>query len=160
MYICNKLNKKDSMKIASLLLFLTVSVFSFSQADTTKDKKPKSEKSAQELGSIEIVKDPRVDALVKKQAYPLNADGIPEIPGYRVQLLFDSDKKKVDEMRARFISMNPTIETYVIYNAPNYLLKAGDCRNYSDAEKIRDSSKRVFPAAFIVREKVKLPKID
>ncbi|MGJ8661312.1 MAG: hypothetical protein ACSHXL_04690 [Bacteroidota bacterium] len=148
------------MNIFNVILFLSISMVSYSQTDTTKEKKPKVDKPMAVNGGIEIVKDSRIDDLIKKQAYPLNADGIPQIPGYRVQLLFDSDKKKVDEMRARFISMNPNIETYVVYNAPNYLLKAGDCRTYVDAEKIRDASRRTFPASFIVREMVKLPKID
>lgn len=145
------------MKTIGIFLVLFVSSLAFGQVEKEKEKKDKIET---EKGGIEIIKDPRVDGLVRAQAYPLSPDGIPQIPGYRVQLLFDSDKKKVDEMRARYISMNPEVETYVIYNAPNYLLKAGDCRTYNEAEKIRDASRRTFPGSFIVREMVKLPKMD
>jgi len=148
------------MKIVGVLLILSFSLVSFGQTDKEKDKKPKSENTSINQGEIEIIKDPRVDGLVRKQAFPLSPDGIPQIPGYRVQLLFDSDKKKIDNMRAHYISMNPNIETYIIYNAPNYLLKAGDCRTYNDAEKIRDAARRSFPASFIVREMVKIPKLD
>ena len=148
------------MKILTILSILFVSFVSFGQPEKDKDKKPKIESSSANPGSIEIIKDSRIDGLVRKQAFPLSPDGIPQIPGYRVQLLFDSDKKKVDEMRARFISMNANVETYIIYNAPNYLLKAGDCRTYNDAEKIRDASRKIFPASFIVREMIKIPRLD
>jgi len=148
------------MKIVGILLILSFSLISFSQTDNGKDKKPKSENTPIHQVGIEIIKDSRLEAIVKKQAFLLSPDGIPQIPGYRVQLLFDSDKKKIDDLRARFISMNPNIETYIIYNAPNYLLKAGDCRLYNDAEKIRDAARRSFPASFIVREMVKIPKLD
>ncbi|MFA7272447.1 MAG: SPOR domain-containing protein [Crocinitomicaceae bacterium] len=131
------------MKNAIHILFVLLSLNSFGQTE-----------------GIEIIKDPRVDGLVRKQAFPLSASGIPQIAGYRVQLAFDSDKKKIDALRSRFISMNPTVETYIIYNAPNYLLKAGDCRNYNDAEKIRDASNKTFPACFIVREMINLPRLD
>jgi hypothetical protein len=131
------------MKNAICLLFVLLSLNSYSQTE-----------------GIEIIKDARLDGLVRKQAFPLSASGIPQIAGYRVQLAFDSDKKKIDALRARFISMNPTVETYIIYNAPNYLLKAGDCRNYNDAEKIRDASNKTFPACFIVREMINLPRLD
>lgn len=150
------------MKKFCLILTICISFVSIGQSKETKDldKKVTEEKAVVNTSGIEIIKDPRVDGLVRRQAFPVSADGIPQIPGYRVQLLFDSDKKKVDEMRARFISINPTVETYVIYNAPNYLLKAGDCRTHSDAEKIRDAVRRTFPGSFIVREMIKLPKLD
>jgi hypothetical protein len=147
------------MKIAGIFIALCISLFSFGQSKEN-DSKATGGKSIVLASGIEIIKDPRVDGLVRKQAFALSPDGIPQIPGYRVQLLFDSDKKKVDDMRAKFISINPLVETYVFYNAPNYLLKAGDCRTYNDAEKIRDAVRRSFPGSFIVREMIKLPKLD
>lgn len=150
------------MKIVVILITLCFSMFSFSQTKEIKDvdRKVIDEKTPAPMSGIEIIKDPRIDGLVRKQAFPVSPDGIPQIPGYRVQLLFDSDKKKVDDMRARFINMNPSVETYIVYNAPNYLLKAGDCRTYNDAEKIRDAVRKTFPGSFIVREMVKVPKLD
>jgi hypothetical protein len=150
------------MKFVVFFTALCMSMFSLGQTKESKDntKKVAAEKPTVFSGGIEIIKDPRLDGLVRKQAYPVSSDGLPQIPGYRVQLLFDSDKKKVDDLRARFISTHPTVETYVFYNAPNYLLKAGDCRTYNDAEKIRDAVRRTFPGSFIVREMIKLPKLD
>lgn len=147
------------MKIVVILITLCFSMYSLGQ---TKEeiKKVVDEKTPAPTSGIEIIKDPRIDGLIRKQAFPLGADGMPQIPGYRVQLIFDADKKKVDEMRARFINTNPNVETYVVYNAPNYLLKAGDCRTYNDAEKIRDAVRRSFPGSFIVREMIKVPKLD
>jgi hypothetical protein len=150
------------MKVLFLVLTFTLSALAFGQTKDAKpvDKKIVDDKTPVATSGIELIKDPRVDGLVRKQAFPLSPDGIPQIPGYRVQLLFDSDKRKIDEMRARFINANPSIETYIVYNAPNYLLKAGDCRTYNDAEKIRDAVRRSFPGSFIVREMIKVPKLD
>ncbi len=111
-------------------------------------------------GKVEIVKDPRVDALVRDQADRINVTGIPQVPGFRIQLIFDNDKKKIDQLRAKFIASNPGVDTYVVYNAPNYILKAGNYIERSDALRLRDQSLRLFPTAFVVKEMVNMPRIE
>lgn len=111
-------------------------------------------------GHVEIYKDQRIDGLVKKQGLVIPPATSPQMPGYRVQLIFDSDRKIVDEARNRFISSYPKVDTYVIYNAPNYVLKVGDFRSQLEAEKVKDSFVRDFPTCFIIKEMVNLPRID
>lgn len=111
-------------------------------------------------GHIEIYKDQRIDGLVKKQGLVIPPATSPQMPGYRVQLIFDSDRKTVDEARNRFISSYPKVDTYVIYNAPNYVLKVGDFRTQLEAEKVKDSFVRDFPTCFIIKEMINLPRID
>jgi hypothetical protein len=111
-------------------------------------------------GNVEIVKDPRIDALVRKQSTIVPPATSPQMAGYRIQLFFDSDRKAIDEARAKFISMYPKIDTYIIYNAPNYFLKVGDFRTQLDAERVRESILRDFPTSFIVKELINLPRID
>ena len=111
-------------------------------------------------GVIEIKSDPRIELLVKKQGMPSNASNSPQISGFRIQITFDPERKTIDEARERFTAVYPTIDTYVIFNAPNYFLKVGDFRTQLEAEKIKDGLTRDFPTSFIIKEQINLPRID
>ena len=111
-------------------------------------------------GKVEVIRDPRLDILVKKQGTPVPPASTPQITGYRLQLFFDSDRKKVDEARSRFVSQFPKVDTYIIYNAPNYILKAGDYRTHQEADKLKDQVVSGFPTCFVVKELINLPRID
>lgn len=111
-------------------------------------------------GNVEIIKDARIDALVKKQGMVIPPATSPQITGYRVQLFFDSDRKLVDEARSKFIAAYPKIDSYIVFTAPNYVLKVGDFRTELEAERIKDNLFMNFPTSFIVKELVNLPRID
>jgi len=111
-------------------------------------------------GNVEIIKDARIDALVKKQGMVIPPATSPQITGYRVQLFFDSDRKLVDEARSKFIAAYPKVDSYVVFTAPNYVLKVGDFRSELEAERIKDNLFKDFPTSFIVKELVNLPRID
>lgn len=111
-------------------------------------------------GNVEIVKDGRIDHLVRKQGEIVPPATGPQMAGYRLQLFFDSNKEKVDQARVRFVSEYPKVDTYVTYNAPNYVLKVGDFRTKLEADKIKAQVEQAFPTCFIVKEKINLPRID
>lgn len=111
-------------------------------------------------GSVEIIRDTRVDNLVRKQSEIIPPATAPQINGYRVQLFFDSNKTLVDQARIKFVSQFPKIDTYIIYNAPNYFLKVGDFRTEMEADRIKQEVTSQFPTSFVVKEKVNLPRID
>lgn len=113
-----------------------------------------------QTGNVEIIKDARIDALVKKQSMVIPPATSPQITGYRVQLFFDSDRKLVDEARSKFVAAYPKVDSYVVFTAPNYVLKVGDFRSELEAERIKDNLFRDFPTSFIVKELVNLPRID
>jgi hypothetical protein len=109
---------------------------------------------------IEIIKDPRIDGLIKKQGEIIPPATVPQITGYRIQLFFDTEKKAVDDARAKFISMYPKVDTYVTYTAPNYFLKVGNFRTHLEAEKVKTSVDKEFPTNYIIKELINLPRID
>lgn len=109
---------------------------------------------------IEIIIDPRVDALIKKQGEIIPPSTVPQITGYRIQLFFDTEKNKVDDARTKFISLFPKVETYIIYMAPNYFLKVGNFRTHLEAEKVKITIDKDFPTNYIVKELINLPRID
>ena len=131
------------IKNSCFLIFIFFSLISFSQEN-----------------QIEIIKDNRIDALVKKQGEIIPPASVPQITGYRIQLFFDIEKKAVDDARAKFISMYPKVDTYVTYTAPNYFLKVGNFRTHLEAEKVKTSVDKDFPTNYIIKELINLPRID
>ena len=55
-------------------------------------------------GNVEIIKDSRIDALVRSEGAIPAGETAQQIVGYRVQLFFDSNKSAVDNARSRFVS--------------------------------------------------------
>lgn len=115
--------------------------------------------NAQE-GNVEIVKDPKIESLIKQEGQIIPPATSPQLTGYRIQLFFDDNKSKVDEARSKFLSLHPKVDTYINYNSPNYFLKVGDFRTQMEAEKVKATIDSQFPTAFIVKEKINLPRID
>lgn len=111
-------------------------------------------------GDVQVVKDARIDALVNKQSEINPPEIKPQIDGYRVQLLFDSDRSVINNARSRFVSQFPKIDTYIDYSAPNYFLKVGDFRTRLEAEKIKAAVEAEFPTSFIIKVKINLPRLE
>ena len=111
-------------------------------------------------GDIKIIKDNRIDALVEKQGEVVPPAIKPEIDGFRIQLIFDSDKSAINSARSSFFSQYPKVDTYVEFNAPNFILKVGDFRTRLEAEKVRASIVEEFPTSFIIKEKINLPRLE
>lgn len=109
---------------------------------------------------VTIVKDSRIDDLVRAQSQSSTNTTAPEITGYRLQLTFDSNKSVVDDSRSRFSAQFPKVDTYVEFVAPHYFLKVGDFRTQLEAEKVKAATAAQFPTCFIVKEKINLPRID
>lgn len=112
------------------------------------------------FSQIEVKKDPRIEGLVKMQGTPIAPETTVQMNGYRVQLAFDSEKSTVDEARAKFSALYPKVDTYVEFKAPHYFLKVGDFRTYLEAEEIKAMTGGLFPTAFIVKERINLPRVD
>jgi len=136
-----RLHMKISTTIS--LCFILVGIQSFAQS-----------------GSVEIIKDSRIDNLVRNQGAIIPPATGPQINGYRIQLFFDSNKQLVDQARVKFITKFPKVDTYVIYNAPNYFLKVGDFRTQLEADKVKQEVASEFPTSFVIKEKINLPRID
>lgn len=111
-------------------------------------------------GHVDVIKDSRIDGLVRAQSTIVPPATMPQITGYRLQLFFDTNKSAVDDARSRFISMFPKVDTYVEYTAPHYFLKVGDFRTQLEAEKVKSACDKQFPTSFVVKEQVNLPRID
>jgi hypothetical protein len=137
------INSELFMRTLILLLSFFISLTVFSQK-----------------GDVSITKDERIDYLIKQRGLIVPPATSPQITGYRIQLIFDSNKKLIDDSRSKIVSIYPKIDTYINYNAPHFVLKVGDFRTKQDAERIRDSLLRDFPTSFVIKETINLPRID
>lgn len=111
-------------------------------------------------GNVAVSMDPKIENLIKQEGQIIPPATSPQLTGYRIQLFFDDNKGKVDEARSKFLSLHPKVDTYLNYNSPNYFLKVGDFRTQMEAEKVKATIDAQFPTAFIVKEKINLPRVD
>jgi hypothetical protein len=100
-----------------------------------------------------VVKDSRIDEKIQNKAQK-------QLLGYRVQICFDSDKTLVDQMRAKFISQYPKIDTYITFDAPNFNLKVGDFRTQIEAEKLKEKIVADYSITITHKELINLPRVD
>jgi hypothetical protein len=112
------------------------------------------------FSQVKITKDPRIDDLIKQAAPIVAPFKVPTIVGFRIQLAFDSDKAMIEDLRMKFMSAYPKIDTYLVFNAPNYFLKAGDFRTKLETERVMNTIRNQFPTAFLLKERIFLPRID
>ena len=102
---------------------------------------------------IQLIADSRIEQKVAAKNSKL-------MPGYRVQLCFDSDKTIIDQTRAQFVSEYPKIDTYVRFEAPNFNLMVGDFRTQKEAEELVERIRGRYPLTIVHKDQINLPRID
>jgi hypothetical protein len=129
------------MRLSLLTLFTFLSTLFFAQTNGK---------------GIVIIKDKKIDELIEnKSNIKKNST-----TGYRVQIYFSTNKNELNDVRLKFIKSYPRIETYITYDAPNYLLRVGDFSEKNDAEKFKKEIFREFPDNFLVKCGINLQNND
>jgi hypothetical protein len=80
--------------------------------------------------------------------------------GYRVQICFDPNKSTVEEVRNRFISSYPKIDTYMNFEAPYFSLKVGDFRTQIEAQSFAEKLQGSYSLNIVHKEQINLPRVD
>ncbi|WP_183566981.1 SPOR domain-containing protein [Mucilaginibacter sp. SP1R1] len=114
-------------------------------------------------GKVEVIKDPLVDTLIAKRFELNNASGVSTAfssNGYRVQIFSGSNRKAAYSAQAKLQDQYPDLRTYIIYNEPNFKVRAGDFRTRLEAQKLMQELQSSFPSLFIIAEKINPPKTD
>ncbi len=102
-------------------------------------------------GEIRYIQDERIAILDDYlKTHPIKHDG------YRIQLVFGS-REVVSSAKSRFLS-SYSYSSYEDYLPPNFRLRVGDYLTRFQAEKGLREIKGRFPAAYIVRDKIEVPK--
>ncbi len=120
--------------------------------------------SAQTRGQVMVIKDARIDSLIAHRLIdtksPLGKIANSSGRGYRVQFFISPNRNEVYAKQAVFNELYPDLRTYIIYQEPNYKIKAGDFRTRLEAQKLMHDIRPQFPTLFLLSEKINLPKID
>lgn len=111
-------------------------------------------------GSVQIIKDSRIDKLSEYVGTPQNGKPTVTMNGYRIQAFFDQDKNLVNQKRAEYLSQFSEQNAYIDYLAPNFRLRIGDFRTKLDAVCYLEEIKNIFPDAVIVMDDIELPPLE
>jgi len=115
-------------------------------------------------GTVTVVKDPRVDMLVRKQIEineETTRDSRRNMPGFRIQVLNSPDRSKVFAAKAKVYQEFPDLKPYLLYQAPNYKLKVGNFKTQEEAEEMQKQLERLFPSGlYIIRDVIEVKVSD
>ncbi|MVT09727.1 SPOR domain-containing protein [Chitinophaga sp. ysch24] len=100
-------------------------------------------------GSVKVVKDSRLDLLIKKQIY-INTLAIRNQPGFRVQLISTNKRNEASDIKARAMQLYPEYRTYMDYQAPYFKVRIGDFKNRDEAAELREKLSNSFPGGVFV----------
>lgn len=118
-------------------------------------------------GNVKVFQDPLVDSLLAQyQVLRLTIMENPDqksIPGYRIQIFFDSGLNSSDrarQARDEFMLLFPDIPAYISWKAPNYRVRAGDFRTKLEAEKLLQLIMIDYPTAWVTKDEINFPVIN
>lgn len=112
-------------------------------------------------GKVTIIKDSRIDELVRKEAAFNEALNLaPKAgKGYRLMVLSTNDRPLAMKLRAQLLQYYPDQKIYMLYSPPNIKLKFGDYLEKADAENMRKDilkNKLVTGNIYIVPDKIEV----
>jgi hypothetical protein len=84
------------------------------------------------------------------------------IPGYRIQIFFDSGLNSSDrarQSRDEFQAKYPEIQAYVNWKAPNYRVRVGDFKTRLEAEKTLQMILIDYPNAWVIKDEINFPQL-
>ncbi|MFD2145095.1 SPOR domain-containing protein [Mucilaginibacter antarcticus] len=122
-------------------------------------------------GTVEIIKDARIDSFAARRATLKVSGGSSSAPavssggagtssyGYRVQIFNGPNRKSAFATQEQFINEHAGMRTYISYSAPNYKVHAGDFRTRLEADRMMQELKGAYTGLFIIRAKINPPKI-
>lgn len=115
--------------------------------------------------SVSIIKDPRINRLVKKQAQ-INEETTRAnrrtMPGFRIQVINTNDRKVAIDTKTKVYQLYPELKAYIQYQSPYFRLKIGNFKTRQEAQEyLSGLSKDFLGNLFIVRDIIEVrPEID
>ncbi len=128
-----------------IILSLFLSAKAMAQADTT---------------SVVVHKDARIDQLVHKQMEineETTRDSRRSMPGYRIQVMNSPDRNKVFAAKTKMYQQFPDLKSYLLYQPPNYKLRAGNFKTQEEAENFLKQLSPYFPSGiYVIRDTIEV----
>lgn len=141
------------MKFILSIFFFSISLFAFTQTDTTGIPSPDS-------NSVIVHKDPRIDLLVKKQA------AINEVTsrnarrtdkGFRLMIISTTSRDEAIAAKTKIYTYFPELKAYLWYQSPYFRVKAGNFKERKDAEAYQKRLNTYFPrGVFIMKDVIEV----
>lgn len=100
-------------------------------------------------GNVSVVKDGRLDVLIKKQIY-INTLAIRNQSGFRVQVISTNKRGDASEAKARVMHLFSDYRTYLDYQAPYFKVRVGDFKTREEAAELRDKLSDLFSGGVFV----------
>lgn len=110
-------------------------------------------------GELRIIQDIRIEQLVTRHITANQR--LSGVPGFRIRIFSQSGqtaRQNANQVRGEFLKRFPDMDGYLTYDAPNFKVYVGDFRTRSEALKFHKRLSRDFPNAFIVADRINLPK--
>ncbi len=114
--------------------------------------------------SVIVNKDPRIDLLVKKQAYineVTSRDSRRTDKGFRLMIISTNNRDEALAAKTKVYTFFPDLKAYMWYQSPYFRVKAGNFKERKDAEAYQRRLNTYFPkGVFIMKDiiEVKLGK--
>ena len=110
----------------------------------------------QDTSSVIVHKDPRVDALTKKQAAinsAIKKSSARTMRGYRLMVINTNKRDEAIEAKTKIYTYFPDMKAYLSYQSPYFKLKAGNFQTRDEAERYRKLLTPMFPkGVFIIND--------
>lgn len=100
-------------------------------------------------GNVKVIKDSRIDILIKKQIY-INTLAIRNQPGFRVQVITTNKRNEAYEAKARVMQSYPEYRSYIDFQAPYFKVRIGDFKSREEAAELRDRLSNMFTGGVFV----------
>lgn len=137
------------MKKLLLLLSFFIGLASFAQ-DTIPANGP----------SVIVHKDPRIDLLIKKQAYiniALKKASGRTMPGYRLLIINTNSRDEAIAAKTKIYTHFPDQKAYLVYQSPFFKLKAGNYQSRDEAKRYQNLMNVLFPkGVFIINDTIEV----
>ncbi|NCU03100.1 MAG: SPOR domain-containing protein [Chitinophagaceae bacterium] len=102
--------------------------------------------------SVYVVKDSRLDLLVKKKA-EINkkaAEAKRPTKGFRIQVLNTTDRNQALAAKSKLLTLYPDQKTYLMYQAPYFKIRIGNFVERAEADDLKKELARMFPTGVFV----------
>lgn len=102
--------------------------------------------------NISIYESPEVKSVMDR--YASNNRMQEMIPGYRIQLLSTTDRRKMEKTREEFMSKFPYMLLNFEHTPPHYKLKTGAFQTKLEAMRILSKIKQEIPGAYTTKDRI------
>jgi hypothetical protein len=137
------------MKFFWSVIFTLLVCTAFGQVDTTTIKPVDS-------NTVIVHKDPRLDLLVKKQAFineVTSREGRRTDKGFRLMIISTNSRDEAIAAKTKVYTYFPELKAYLWYQSPYFRVKAGNFKDRKDAEAFQKRMNSYFPkGVFIMKD--------